>query len=245
MPLEILESNPSPPIDPGSGTIVLPIGGSEHCVLLTPQTIICIGKNYAEHAVELGTPPPTEPLLFAKAPSAMVVSGESIVHPGEAIGRVDYEAELAVIISKRAWHVPAEDAFKFIFGYTVLNDVTARDLQAAFGSRGHPWFLAKSMVSFCPVGPQTVLQEDLDPTDLAVECYVNRILRQHGRTSQMLHDVPALIAFISAHLPLLPGDIIATGTPAGIGPIVPGDEIIARVEGIGDLINSVVSRENL
>jgi 2-keto-4-pentenoate hydratase/2-oxohepta-3-ene-1,7-dioic acid hydratase in catechol pathway len=171
----------------------------------------------------------------------MIQGGVPIVHPGDTVGRVDYEAELAVIVSDRAWQVPRANAFEYIFGYTVLNDVTARDLQATFGSRGHPWFLAKSYATFCPIGPQVVMQADLNPSDLAVECHVNGELRQQGRTSQMIHDIPALIEFISARLPLLPGDIIATGTPAGIGPIVPGDEVVAHVEEIGDLINPVIA----
>ena len=173
----------------------------------------------------------------------MIVSGESIIHPGDAVGRVDYEVELAVIISKYAWRVPVENAFNFIYGYTVINDVTARDLQVAFGSRGHPWFLAKSMATFCPIGPVVALRDNLDPMDLVVECYLNGELRQHGQTSQMIYDIPTIIAFITARLPLLPGDIIATGTPAGIGPLAPGDQISGRVEGIGDLMKLGGGRE--
>jgi len=241
MPFQLVDAPPEPPLLPGIGALTLPLFNSTQWVNVVPQTIICLGKNYPEHARELGTAPPAEPLLFAKAPSALTASGEAIIHPGADVGRVDYEAELAVIIGKQAWQIPRENAFEFIFGYTALNDVTARELQATFGSRGHPWFLAKSFATFCPVGPQVVLQEDLDPSDLEVECFVNGEMRQQGRTSQMLHDIPTLVEFISARLPLLPGDIIATGTPAGIGPIVPGDEVVVHVESIGDLVNPVIA----
>jgi 2-keto-4-pentenoate hydratase/2-oxohepta-3-ene-1,7-dioic acid hydratase in catechol pathway len=239
MPLELIEDPKKFPDKPEIGTVVLPVKGRDLHVRISMPQIICLGKNYAEHAKELGTAPPEEPLLFMKPASSLRENGQPIIHPGRSIGRMDHEVELAVIIGKSAWKVPATDAFSVIFGYSVINDVTARDLQGILKSNGHPWFLAKGFATFCPLGPVVVPKKELDPSHLALECRVNDTVRQQGNTRDLIHPVPKLIEFISARIPLLPGDIIATGTPAGIGPLRPGDTVLCRIEGIGDLVNPV------
>jgi 2-keto-4-pentenoate hydratase/2-oxohepta-3-ene-1,7-dioic acid hydratase in catechol pathway len=239
MPLELIEDPKKFPDKAEVGTVVLPVKGRELVVRIATPQIICLGKNYAEHAQELGTTAPEEPLLFAKPASALIENGQPIKHPGRSFGRVDHEVELAVIIGKSAWKVPIADAFSVVFGYTVINDVTARDMQGIFASKGHPWFLAKGFATFCPVGPVVVPKTEIDPSHLALECRVNDKVRQQGNTKDLIHPIPKLIEFISARIPLLPGDIIATGTPAGIGPLKPGDTVLCRVEGIGDLVNPV------
>ncbi len=239
MPLQLIENPKDFPDKPEIGTVLLPVKGRElHVRIVMPQ-IICIGKNYAEHAKELGTAAPEAPLLFMKPPSSLLENKQPIQHPGRDVGRVDHEVELAVIIGKSAWKVPATNADSVIFGYTVVNDVTARDLQGILKSQGHPWFLSKSFATFCPLGPVVVPKKDIDAASLALECRVNDAVRQQGNTRDMIHSVPKLIEYISARIPLLPGDIIATGTPAGIGPLKPGDIVLCRVEGIGDLVNPV------
>jgi len=243
MPLELIEDPKKIPEKPEVGSIVLPVKRRTLAVRIATPQIICLGKNYAEHAKELGSAPPEEPLLFAKAYSSLIKNGQPIVHPGRSFGRVDHEVELAVILGKSAWQVPAAEAASVIFGFTVLNDVTARDLQGILNSKGHPWFLSKSFATFCPIGPIVVPARELDPSNLTLECRVNGIVRQRSNTREMIHPVPKLVEYISARIPLLPGDIIATGTPAGIGPLKPGDSVLCRVEGIGDLENPV--KENL
>lgn len=200
----------------------------------SPSKIIGIGSNYRKHALEMGKPVPSVPKLFLVAPSAVIGEGEAILIP-PGTERVDHEAELAVVIGRRCCQVSVDEALSYVGGYTVANDVTARDLQRADKVFGR----AKGFDTFMPLGE---LARDLDPSDLRVRAWVNGELRQDGRTSDMVFDVPALIHFISHVMTLLPGDIISTGTPSGVGPLVPGDEVVVEVEGIRALRNPVLAR---
>lgn len=202
-----------------------------------PSKIIGIGSNYRAHAAEMGKPVPELPKVFLKAPTALIGPDEAIeIPPGTT--RVDHEAELGVVIGRRCARVRAEDALQYVLGYTVVNDVTARDFQKIDGLFAR----AKGFDTFCPTGPSIAV--GLDPSDLLVRARVNGVTRQEGRTSDMVFDVPALIAFISQIMTLLPGDLIATGTPAGVGPLVAGDRVEVEVEGIGALSNPVRDRED-
>ncbi len=198
-----------------------------------PSKIVAVGVNYKDHADEMKHDLPGEPLLFMKATTSVIPDGEKIVCP-DISRRVDYEAELAVVIGRKARRVSREEALDYVLGYTCLNDVTARDLQKKDGQ----WIRAKSFDTFCPLGPCIVT--DLDPSDLAVESFVNGEPRQASRTSNLIFNVPALIEYITRAMTLLPGDVIATGTPSGVGPVKPGDKVEVRLEGIGSLINPVV-----
>ncbi len=198
-----------------------------------PSKIIAIGRNYREHAAELGNvAPDQEPLLFLKAPSALVVGGGEIVLPTES-SRVDYEGELALVIGRTAKSWPQERWREALAGVSCANDVTARDLQKKDGQ----WARAKSFDTFCPVGPEIV--SDLDPSDLAIETRVNGAVKQSGRTSQMVFSPAFLVAYVSRMMTLLPGDLILTGTPAGIGPLSSGDVVEVEIEQIGILKNHV------
>jgi len=197
--------------------------------------VVGVGKNYAEHAAEMGGKAPTQPLLFLKPNTAVIGPGDAIAYPQQS-REVHYEGELAVVIGRICRDVPRERVPEVVFGYTVGNDVTARDLQSSDGQ----WSRAKGFDSFCPLGPW--IETDLDVADLAVTTTLNGELKQAGRTAQMVHDVPALITYISAAMTLLPGDVVLTGTPAGVGPMHPGDEVAVTVEGIGTLTNRVVAR---
>ncbi|HWS56108.1 MAG TPA: fumarylacetoacetate hydrolase family protein [Pyrinomonadaceae bacterium] len=200
---------------------------------VAPSKIVCVGRNYREHAAELGNPMPAEPLLFLKAPSAVIGDGGEIELPAMS-ERVEHEGELAVVIGRRARRIPdAEDPLAYVLGYTCLNDVTARDLQR----RDVQFTRAKSFDTFCPVGPFVVT--GLDPTDLSVRTRVNGDLRQSGRTSQMAFPVAHLLRYIAGVMTLEPGDVIATGTPAGVGPLRAGDVVEVEVEGVGVLRNAV------
>lgn len=201
-------------------------------VPVRPSKILCVGRNYAEHAAELGHDVPVEPLIFMKPPSSLIGSGEAIVLPAIS-ERVDFEGELAVVIGRRCRNVAEADAMGVIGGYTILNDVTARDLQKKDGQ----WARAKGFDTFAPCGPRLVT--DLDPSDLEIKTLVNGELRQHGRTSQFIFSIPRVIAFISRAMTLEEGDVISTGTPSGVGPLKPGDTVEVWVEGIGSLINPV------
>jgi 2-keto-4-pentenoate hydratase/2-oxohepta-3-ene-1,7-dioic acid hydratase in catechol pathway len=207
--------------------------------LLTPviprSKVVGIGRNYADHAAELGNEVPAEPLIFLKPNTSVCSPGDAIRYPQQS-SEVHYEGELAVVIGRPCWDLPVERAAEAIFGYTVANDVTARDLQ-----RSDPqWTRAKGFDSFCPLGPWIVT--DLDVSDLAITTELNGDLKQAARTAAMVHKVPALIAYISSVMTLLPGDVILTGTPAGVGPMKPGDVVSVSVEGIGTLTNPVVAR---
>jgi 2-keto-4-pentenoate hydratase/2-oxohepta-3-ene-1,7-dioic acid hydratase in catechol pathway len=197
--------------------------------------VIGVGRNYAEHAAELGNEVPAEPLIFLKPNTSVVGPGDPIVLPA-ASERVDYEGELAVVIGRVCRDVPRERVGEVVLGYTCANDVTARDLQKRDGQ----WWRAKGYDSFCPLGPY--LATGIDAGDLRVTTRLDGEVVQDGRTSQMVHDVPAIVAFVSSAMTLLPGDVILTGTPAGVGPMAPGSRVEVEVEGIGVLHNTAVRR---
>jgi 2-keto-4-pentenoate hydratase/2-oxohepta-3-ene-1,7-dioic acid hydratase in catechol pathway len=198
----------------------------------SPGKIIAVGLNYHDHAKELGLAVPKEPVIFLKPPSAVIGPGEAILYP-DMSGQVDYEAELGVVIRDRAKDLRPEEARGHILGYTCTNDVTARDLQRKDGQ----WTRAKSFDTFCPIGPW--IETGLDPGNLLVESYLNGEQRQSSRTAQLIFPVDYLVSFISRVMTLYPGDLIITGTPAGIGPMKHGDEVEVRIEGIGSLMNIV------
>lgn len=199
--------------------------------------IVGIGSNYRAHAAEMGRPIPVVPKLFLKAPSAVLDPGGCIELP-PGTRRVDHEGELGVVIGRRARRVAVGQALEHVFGYTAVNDVTARDLQQEDGVFAR----AKGFDTFCPVGPEVVT--GLDPRAIGVECAVNGVVRQRGYTSDLVFDVATLIAFVSAVMTLEPGDLIATGTPAGVGPLIPGDRVAVTVAGVGTLDNLVVDRDD-
>ncbi len=199
-----------------------------------PSKVVAVGLNYRDHAQELGQAIPDEPLLFLKPSTTVIGPGDPIRLPPQS-SRVDYEAELAIVIGKTAKGVTASQAKDHILGFTCLNDVTARDLQVKDGQ----WTRAKSFDTFCPLGPW--VETDLNPADLGIELFVNSERRQQSRTSNLIFDPCRLVEFISGIMTLLPGDVIATGTPSGIGPLNPGDVVEVRIEGIGSLVNPVES----
>ncbi|MFV9425683.1 fumarylacetoacetate hydrolase family protein [Microbacterium sp. S1037] len=194
--------------------------------------VVCIGKNYHDHAAEMGGEAPAEPLMFLKPNTSVIGPGDVIVRPTSLSSHTDYEGELAVVIGRIAKNVPADKASDYIFGYTVANDVTARDLQCSDGQ----WSRAKGFDTFCPVGP--VIETELDLETAAITTRVNGEVRQQGPVSDMIHGVGALVAYASAVFTLLPGDLILTGTPAGVGPFVAGDAVEVEVSGIGVLRNT-------
>jgi len=198
--------------------------------------IVCVGRNYLAHARELGNEMPERPLIFLKPPSAVIGSGETILLPTES-NRVEHEAEIAVIIGRRCSRVRAEDALAYVGQYAPLNDVTARDLQRMDGQ----WTRAKGFDTFCPIGPAAPA-DGMDPSALEVIGRVNGEVRQRGRASQMAFPIPVLIEYISGIMTLEPGDVIATGTPAGVGPLEPGDTVEVEIPGIGILSNPVRAR---
>jgi 2-keto-4-pentenoate hydratase/2-oxohepta-3-ene-1,7-dioic acid hydratase in catechol pathway len=200
-----------------------------------PSKIVALGLNYHDHAQEFGREAPDEPLIFLKPGTAVIGPGADIIYPGMS-RRVDYEAELAVVIGKTAHRVAERDAFQYIMGYTAFNDVTARDLQKKDGQ----FTRAKGFDTFAPLGPW-IETEIADPDNLVVEAYLNGERRQQSNTSNMVFKVARLVSFISHVMTLLPGDVIATGTPAGIGPMRVGDVVEIRVEGIGTLRNRIVA----
>jgi 2-keto-4-pentenoate hydratase/2-oxohepta-3-ene-1,7-dioic acid hydratase in catechol pathway len=200
-----------------------------------PSKVVCIGKNYAAHIEEMGGATPETPVVFLKPSTSVVGPGDPIVLPRNS-EQVDHEAELGIVIGRLCREVPRERAHDVILGYTCGNDVTARDHQKQDGQ----WTRGKSHDSFCPIGPW--VETELDVTDIAVQCAVDGEVRQDGRTSLLLHDVPAIIEWVTAFMTLLPGDVILTGTPAGVGPLVPGNAVTVLVEGIGPLTNPVVAR---
>jgi len=202
---------------------------------VNPSKIVCVGRNYAEHAKELGNEVPKAPLLFLKAPSAIISHGDEIVIPRQS-NQVEHEGELGVVIGRDCKNIrDDEDPFEFVLGYTCLNDVTARDIQRA----DVQFTRGKSFDSFCPVGPH--IETDLDVSDLRVTTTVNGVIKQDGRTSQMVFPVDFLIRYISRQMTLRTGDLIATGTPSGVSKLNPGDVCEIVVEGIGTLSNKVVN----
>jgi len=196
----------------------------------SPSKIVAVGLNYRDHAKEIGMPIPDSPIIFLKPPTTIIGPDDIISYPAMS-SQVDYEGELGVVIRDRVRNVRPDRARDHVFGYTCVNDVTARDLQKKDGQ----WTRAKSFDTFCPVGPW--IETDVDPDDLLIESYLNGVRRQSSRTSQFIFKVNDLISFISQIMTLYPGDLIITGTPAGIGPMKPGDDIEVRIEGIGSLKN--------
>jgi 2-keto-4-pentenoate hydratase/2-oxohepta-3-ene-1,7-dioic acid hydratase in catechol pathway len=198
-----------------------------------PTKIVCVGINYKTHAAEMGHKLPEDPVIFLKPPTSMNATGGEIHLPPD-VGRVDYEGELAVVIGRRAHRVRVGDAFSHVLGYTCANDVTARDLQSKDGQ----WTRAKGFDGFCPLGPW--VETDVDPADVLLETYLNGECVQSARTSDMVFGVDQLVSFASHVMTLLPGDVVLTGTPGGIGALNAGDVVEVRIEGIGSLINRVV-----
>ena len=204
---------------------------------VTPSKIVLVGLNYRDHAKELDMFVPEEPIIFMKPPTAVIGPEENIIYPA-CSQRLDYEAELGVVIKDVTRHVSRKEAAEHILGYVCLNDVTARDIQKKDGQ----WTRAKSFDTFVPVGPW--IETDIDPTALGIRSYLNGELKQDSTTSEFIFTVPELIEFISGVMTLLPGDVIATGTPPGIGPMEIGDEVVIEIDGIGRLKNRVVGEHS-
>ena len=204
--------------------------------MIRPSKIVCIGRNYADHAKELGNEVPKAPLFFLKAPSALIGNDEAIVLPPES-AQVEYEAEIGVVLARQIHHAGPDEAEAAIGGFVCVNDVTARDLQRSDGQ----WTRAKGFDTFCPVGPR--IAEGLSWQDLAVVGRVNGKERQRATAAEMVFSIPVLLSYISGVMTLLPGDLIATGTPAGVGPLAPGDVVEVEVSGVGVLRNPVRSFE--
>jgi 2-keto-4-pentenoate hydratase/2-oxohepta-3-ene-1,7-dioic acid hydratase in catechol pathway len=211
----------------------MPLSAADLFAPVTPSKIICVGRNYRDHAKELGNEVPAEPLLFFKPPSSLLKPG-GVVRMPAASARVDFEGELALVIGKRTSKLaPDADWRSVVRGYTIANDVTARDLQKKDGQ----WTRAKGFDTFCPVGP--IVSDELDPEiGLTVETRVNGELRQHGSTLDFIFSIPALLSYITAAITLEPGDLILTGTPAGVGPLAPGDRVEVSIPGLGVLPNT-------
>ena len=199
-----------------------------------PSKVVALGLNYHSHAKELNARLPDAPLIFLKPSTAVIGPEDNIIYPPTS-KRVDYEGELGVVIKKPAWRVSVDEALDYVLGYTCFNDVTARDLQ----SKDEQWTRAKSFNTFAAIGP--CIETELDPGNVTLETYLNGKLKQQGNTSDLIYSVPELINFVSHVMSLLSGDIIATGTPSGIGPMYPGDTVEIKIEPIGNLRNYVVS----
>jgi len=233
----------NPPEDATDGLEDVPTKRMDHIALaeaallapVRPSKIVCVGRNYRDHAAELGNEVPAEPLIFFKPPSSLLAPGGVVRRPGVS-GRVDYEGELGVVIAKACYQLgPDEDVRPYILGYTCVNDVTARDLQSKDGQ----WTRAKGFDTFCPVGP--VVTDELDPwAGVGVETRVNGTVRQQGNTKDFIFPLDVVIRFISQVMTLVPGDLIPTGTPKGVGPVASGETMEVSVEGIGTLRNPVV-----
>jgi 2-keto-4-pentenoate hydratase/2-oxohepta-3-ene-1,7-dioic acid hydratase in catechol pathway len=202
----------------------------------TPSKLVCVGRNYAEHAAELGNEVPPEPLIFLKPPTTVVGPDEPVVYPAIS-ERVDHEGELALMIGTRCRNLTEETAEQVIFGYTLANDVTARDLQRADGQ----WTRGKGFDTFAPVGPW--IDTDFDPANKGVRCLVNDQVRQDGNTSLLIYSIARVLAHVTRFMTLEPGDLILTGTPAGVGAVQPGDVMTVEVEGLGQLRNPVIDEE--
>ncbi len=212
--------------------IILPLSEVEFCCIERPSKVVAVGLNYRQHIEEMGEKVHDDPVLFLKPPTAVIGPGEAIVLPVQA-GQVDYEAELAVVIKKEARYLSPQQVNDAILGYTCLNDVTARELQKKDGQ----WTRAKGFDTFCPIGP--IVTDEIDPNHVQVKLVQNGKVRQNGNTSMFLYPVQELISYISSVMTLLPGDVVTTGTPPGIGPMQAGDTVCVEIEGIGQLINPV------
>jgi 2-keto-4-pentenoate hydratase/2-oxohepta-3-ene-1,7-dioic acid hydratase in catechol pathway len=197
-----------------------------------PSKVILVGLNYRDHARELGMKIPGEPIIFLKPPTTVIGHSDKIIYP-QGVTRLDYEAELALVIKKQAKNIPPEKAGRYILGYTCLNDVTARDLQKIDGQ----WTRSKSFDTFCPIGPW--IETDYDPSSSRITLSLNKVLKQDSSTRNFIFPVEKLVSFISGIMTLYPGDVISTGTPPGVGPMKPGDKVEVGIEGIGTLINTV------
>lgn len=200
--------------------------------MFKPSKIIAIGLNYYDHAKELNMPVPDHPIMFLKPPTAVIGNGEEIIYPPQS-KNIHYEGELAIVIKDKINHISREDAPKHIKGYTCANDITARDLQNIDGQ----WTRAKSFDTFCPLGPRLV--SNIDPSNLNIQTRVNGKIKQASNTKNMIFDVPFLVSYVSSVMTLLPGDIIITGTPPGVGPLQAGDIVEVEIQGIGKLMNKV------
>ena len=229
-----LESHPFTP-EPHTTGRVWPLADVRLLAPVLPSKIVAVGRNYADHAKEMGNEVPAVPLTFLKPSTSVIGPNETIAYPSFSQD-VQHEAELAIVIGRLCNQVPRERAKECILGYTCANDVTARDAQKAEGQ----WARAKGFDTSCPLGPW--IETEVDPADLAVTCTLNDELKQAGRTSQLIRGVEELVAFISEAMTLLPGDVILTGTPAGVGPMQVGDLVSVSIEGIGTLTNRIVKR---
>jgi 2-keto-4-pentenoate hydratase/2-oxohepta-3-ene-1,7-dioic acid hydratase in catechol pathway len=216
---------------------IIPLDSVKLLSPLLPGKIICAGKNYTEHAKETGSEVPTTPLIFLKPPSSVIGPLQTIYLPPQS-QQVDHEAELVVVIGKPGRWISPEESSNYIFGYTVGNDVTARDLQNKDGQ----WTRSKGFDTFCPLGPW--VETEFNPVDAMITCHVNGELRQMASTRDMNFHIDQLVAFVSSIMTLEPGDIIMTGTPAGIGPLQPGDTVEVAIEGIGKLRNHVAAENH-
>lgn len=233
LPLENFEKSTINSIDGTKFDLSINVRDVKFLLPVSPSKIVCVGRNYSEHAKELGNEVPEEPLLFLKAPSSLIVSGDDIILPPQS-NQVEHEGELAVVIGKPCKNLSeSDDPFEHVFGYLCLNDVTARDLQR----KDVQFTRAKSFDTFCPVS--RFVETDLDISDVRVTTKVNGILKQDGRTSQMVFSVAYLIRYISNQMTLNAGDVIATGTPSGVSKMEAGDVCEIEIEGIGQLENSV------
>jgi 2-keto-4-pentenoate hydratase/2-oxohepta-3-ene-1,7-dioic acid hydratase in catechol pathway len=228
-----ISAHPFGPIEFTGGRV--PTSAVKFLAPVLPSKVVAIGKNYAEHAAEMGGDVPERPLIFLKPSTAVVANSDEIAYPPSS-ERVDYEGELAVVISRLCRDVPEDRAMDAVLGYTCGNDVTARDQQKADGQ----WSRAKGYDTFCPLGPW--IETDLDPSDLAISTSLNGEVKQSSRTSMIVHKIPSLIAYITSCMTLLPGDVILTGTPEGVGPMQVGDRVEVTIEGIGTLTNVVGAR---
>lgn len=212
---------------------VYPLSGVNLLTPCQPSKVACVGLNYRKHAMELGMQLPTEPVIFLKPTTALLPPGGDIVY-WPAVGQLDYEGEFAIVIGKQCHLVAEADAMQYVFGYTIANDVTARDLQ----SKDIQWTRAKSFDTFCPLGPSIVTE--VDASDLSLKTLLNGELKQDGRTSDVIFSIPYMVSFVSQVMTLYPGDVILTGTPSGIGPMQVGDRVEIQIEGLGTLANRVV-----
>ncbi|HQN44714.1 MAG TPA: fumarylacetoacetate hydrolase family protein [Anaerolineaceae bacterium] len=210
----------------------IPLSSVRLLAPVLPGKIICIGRNYVEHAREHNAEVPETPLLFLKPPSSVIGPGDKIILPPQS-QQVEHEGELAVVIGRRGRWIPMEQALDYVLGYTIGNDVTARDLQRRDGQ----WTRGKGFDTFCPLGPW--IDTDFDPADALLTCRVNAEIRQMATIRDMVFTIPQLITFISSVMTLEPGDVILTGTPAGVGPMVAGDTVTVEIEGLGELKNPV------
>jgi 2-keto-4-pentenoate hydratase/2-oxohepta-3-ene-1,7-dioic acid hydratase in catechol pathway len=230
----LLSSHPFGPFEPEGR--VLPLADVRLVAPVLPSKVIAVGKNYADHAREMGGEVPAAPMIFLKPSTSVIGPGDPITLPWQS-EQVEHEAELAVVIGRLCRDVPEDRVHEVVLGYTCANDVTARDLQRTDGQ----WGRAKGFDSFCPIGPWIETSVDLDDADIT--CLVNGDLRQSGTTGDMVRDVVELVSWISSVMTLLPGDVILTGTPAGVGPLVAGDTVSVSIDGIGTLTNPVIDRD--